>query len=804
MTLFGYTLGFAYPWALLGILVWPLLPKQRGWLWRALATGLLLVAVAQPSLTRSAQRVVVVVEASDGVGMNAINRAKTFDLSEIHPYSTLLFAENSTVTELSRVQARDRQTLETGGSDVARALQVARAGGAERILLVASGAETSGNALSALPDVPIDVHPVATVPNARVLSLHAPEEVSPGERFTVTAIIESDRDTELTLTPSVNGETLEPQRERIQAGRTSLSFEVTAEGREGGDTLTVEASIEVAFEQPRLDDSQRTDVRVREPRRVLVIGDPVLADLLEAQGFEVSRGSPQEITSPIDAKAVIIREHADAFSRAQLNVLADFVERGGGLMMSGGENSFGLGGWYRTPVDELLPVDAAVESELERPQVAVVLVFDYSGSMRAERPSRISLARQGARNFVENAHQDDQIGLIAFDHEYEWFFRPRPATSRGKLEMNEAISRLEPQGGTIVGPAYREAIRELEDTDAAIRHIILLTDGEFFDGTGMQGPTSMGPRPDFEQIASDALTEGITTTTIGFGEADFDVIERIARAGGGRFYGVTDTTELPQILTDEAITTARSSLREEPFSPTVREHPFTAGLGTPPPLDGYITSTLKESAELLFEGLDEEPVLALKRHGLGRTAALTTDLNSVAGEFGRWPELTSVLSRVTRWLASEPERHSVSLNREGDGLRVVLDAVRDAEYVDGERYEARYRGSRVELSQVAPGRYEGFLDAAPQGGSVVITRGNETVTRAPVTLPNPLLDAQGGLERLQEIAERSGGQVYLEPTRYQPPPTPIQAAVWSWFALAGLGVFGLELLVRRFRPSPTV
>ena len=49
--------------------------------------------------------------------------------------------------------------------------------------------------------------------------------------------------------------------------------------------------------------------------------------------------------------------------------------------MLGGEESFGLGGYYRTPIEEALPVTMEVKQKLEIPSLAVVLSIDRSGSM---------------------------------------------------------------------------------------------------------------------------------------------------------------------------------------------------------------------------------------------------------------------------------------------------------------------------------------------------------------------------------------------------------------------------------------
>jgi Mg-chelatase subunit ChlD len=789
-----FGLQFALPWVLLGLLLWLVLPRKKGWVLRLIASALLLAALAQPSLSQPSQRVAVLVDVSDSVGDNAIEGASAFDFSAVQDQLDVLYfaGDASQVEGLSATRER-LGFLDLGRTDIARALQVAGAAEAQRILLISDGIESSGDALSALPGVPVDVYGVAPRANARLLRLIAPEEANPGETVQVTAVVESDREAEVVLRPRLGEQDLEPIRRRVEAGRTPISFSFPVE--EAQD-IRLTASLEVDFEQPHEDDAQAVDIAVTESPPLLVVGDPAMAGLLAAQGFAVVEGSPADITYPFPYGAVIIRESANAFTPGQLNFLGDFVRGGGGLMMTGGQESFGLGHWYRTAVEEILPVSTDLRTEVEFPLVAIVVVFDRSTSMTAGRPSRISLARQGAIDLVELVHPNDMVGLITFDSTHEWHFRPRLATERGKREMLNAIMRITPQGGTIVGPAYQEALDALRETEAAIKHIIILTDGEFFDG---RTPFSSGPRPDFEAMAAGGLADGITTTTIGTGEADFETIERMAIAGGGRFYAATDTSTLPQVFTSEALTMTRSFLREESFSPRLREHPLTSGLrGGVPTIDAYVASSLKPESEMLLEGLDGEPVLAISRQGLGRTAAFTTDLNAWAGSLAAWPELPGVFGTVVRWLQASPPQYSASLAPEGNRLHIVVDAVQDGQYVNSERLEARYDGAQMVLSQTAPGRYEGTLDTPASGGSVVIVRGSDIVARSAVNTPNPEFDAEGAEALLTEIARRSRGEMIPEPGLYQPPMSTSAVAIWPWLASAGLMLFMLELVYRRF------
>jgi len=785
---------FAAPWVLWGLLLLPLLPgraRPLSWLLRVFTLALLIVALAQPSLEVGAAPVTVLVDVSASVGSAAQEAAAPLELG------TFAFAGDTAA-------ANTPSELPTGTplgferTDIGRALQVAAAAGAGSILLVSDGAESQGDALASLPEVPVDVLYTPSRGNARLRELLAPARLSPGAQAEVVAVVESDRETFVTLRPRVGGRELPVVRRLVQPGQTPLRFTVSAAEAAGG-VLSVEASLELPFEQPLQDDLSRAQIDVSEDDPVLVLGDPALARILGAQGLEVVRGGPERVTTPLRYSAIVVRESAGAFSPGQLELLRSYVEEGGGLMMAGGPQSFGLGGWYRTPVETVLPVSTDVRSNVALPLVALVIIMDRSQSMTTGSPTKLELAKEGAIDVVDLAYTRDQLGFLTFSDREEWVFRLREATEQGKREMLAAILDVEAGGGTVLEPAYRAALGSLRASPATIKHIILLTDGRVSDGGG---PFSTATTADFSALAALGRRDGITTSSIAIGdEADTARLEGIARSGGGRYYEALDVETLPRIFTSEALTATRSLLRNGPLPVGVRPHPLLPGGLEPPPVGAYIASTLKEGSDVIFQGEADEPVLAVSRQGLGRSAALTTDLNAYAGAFGSWAELPGVLGTVTRWLQVRPETYEVTAVPDGDNLKVVLDAVAGGEFVNGEVLTARYGGDEVALEQVAPGRYEGTVARLQADGSLSVSRRGEVVARTQVDAPDNEFDTAGGSALLREIAARTGGNVIEDAASYAPELPRQQQAVWMWPALTGLGVFLLELVLRRFRAA---
>lgn len=785
----------ANPWLLVLLPLLLLLPKARYWRWRALALALFIVALAQPTLFRPSGAVAVLVDVSESVGDGARQALAQFDFDSLtRPPDVFEFAgETARASDLEG----DTAQLAPERTDLARALQVAAASGTARVLVISDGVESVGDALLALPATPVDTYAVPSRSNVRLASLLAPEQASPGETVEVTAVLESDQAVDVVLRPSVEGaregEALAPITTRLEPGRNPVRFQLPV--REEG-TVSVTARVEVAADQPTSDDAAAIDIAVSQEDPILVINDPAMAQLLTIQGFDVVSGDASSVTSPLPYSAIVVREGVRAFTPGQLELLGSYVDNGGGLMMTGGPESFGLGAWYRTPVEDVLPVSTDLRTDVQLPLVAMIIVMDRSQSMSAGRPSKISLAKEGAISVVELAYQEDRLGLITFSDQSNWVFELRPATERGKLEMLNAILNIDTQGGTILRPAYELALETLRESDASVKHVIILSDGQLYDG---RGPFSSGPATDFAELAALGLENGITTSTIALGEgADFERLEGIARSGDGRYYSALDVSTLPRIFTNEALTATRSLLRDGGFVPTARRHPLAPELSSAPPmLDAYVASSLKPEGEVILEGDSGEPILAVSRQGLGRSAAFTTDLNAWAGALGTWSELPAVLGTVTRWLQARPAEYSATVTPEGNRLKVVVDAVEDGEYINNEVLEARYQGSTQSLNQVAPGRYEALLASPPEGGTVLIVRGSEIVARARVNAPTAEF-ATGGAARLQQIANRSGGTFVPEPGRYDPDTPDAAVDIWMWFAGAGLLVFLLELTARRF------
>ena len=118
-------------------------------------------------------------------------------------------------------------------------------------------------------------------------------------------------------------------------------------------------------------------------------------------------------------------------TRDQMVSIRDYVrDYGGGLLMVGGEESFGLGGYYRTPIEEALPVTMEVKQKIEIPSLAVVLSIDRSGSMAMstdEKVTKLDLAKEAAHLVIDLLDERNEVGVMSWDTEFIWDFPVKPA-----------------------------------------------------------------------------------------------------------------------------------------------------------------------------------------------------------------------------------------------------------------------------------------------------------------------------------------------------------------------------------------
>ncbi len=493
------------------------------------------------------------------------------------------------------------------------------------------------------------------------------------------------------------------------------------------------------------------EVRGR-PRVLLAsVGDETqaLARALRADHLHVDARSPKELPQtvaefrPFDL-VIFSDVPAGRVGKPVRQALVSYVENyGGGFIMIGGEGSFGVGGWGRTRIEELLPVRFEGERQRDQPTLALVLVIDKSGSMSSE--DRLDLVKEAARLTAATLDPSDEIGVIAFDSYPYTLVRLQPAANR--LRIAGDIRRLNAGGGTNALPALREAFLQLVGSRALVKHVILLSDGQ-------------SPEAGVAALQSDMRDADITVSAVGVGAgAGKDFLARVAERGRGRYYFSQDGTDVPRIFSRETREVTRNAVNERLLYPRVaKQVQALRGIdfGRAPGLRGIIPIKPKALAEVLLKTHDGEALLVRGRRGLGRTAAFASDAKPRwAAHWLRWGSFAKLWSQIARdtmrqgaGLIGGAEIRAIPAADEGSWNIVVdVDAAAGfANLLSGEveiidpSADTNAEPERVQLSLTAPGRYEATFAGVDAGGGSRLLKAR---LFDPEILDRPAVEATG-------------------------------------------------------------
>lgn len=476
-----------------------------------------------------------------------------------------------------------------------------------------------------------------------------------------------------------------------------------------------------------------------------------LEQLLRQEAVNVESIVPQAL--PLDLVGLekhdlVILENvpADAVQATQQEALVQFVTRlGGGLIMVGGRDSFGPGGWRGSQIEPILPVKLQLPERLVMPAAAVIIVMDSSGSMSfrvgGSTRSQQDVANEGAALAVRTLDRDDMIGVIEFNSSARTIVPLGPNQSPDSVV--QSIRAIYPGGGTNMPPALELAYAQLKAARANVKHCIVLTDG-----------VSQG-RNRLEPMAKAMAADGIKLSTICVGdEADTETLEKMARLGGGSFYRVENPTTLPRVFLKAMKVVRSPEIREQPFVPVLTPgvFPATAGIegdGPMPPLGGLVLTTPRQVETARTDaapqrGVTEavmtggvsyplltptgEPVLATWQAGLGRVGAFTSDASRWAGEWMNWPGYRRFWLQLARQTARDSSGRAGELmtRLEGDRLTVRYEAIDssgtpiDALVVPATIFRPDGTRQQLQLAQVGPGTYEAAGEMSVPGTGVVV------------------------------------------------------------------------------------
>ncbi|NOX53734.1 MAG: VWA domain-containing protein [Planctomycetes bacterium] len=752
-------------------------------------------------------------EFDETIGANRLSRTAPASKPPVND-----LAAGNASSENAAGAAGNGSEADRDGTDIESALEVAMAAipphYVPRIVLLSDGNQTEGDVLKAamagrvpIFSVPL---PTRTDPEIQVSAVTVPAQVAQGEPFYVEVVIDANHDDQVQVEVYRGPHRILRETKKVKKGENRFRFRQSIDR----DRLA-EFAVRVSGGKDTLLDNNTASGLVfaaGKPRVLLIESNPEQARhlvwALEEQGILVDtrppQGMPDSLADLQNYEALIISNvPATALSTRKMDVIRAYVsDLGGGLIMLGGDQSFGLGGYYKSVLEEVLPVRSDFEKEKEQPSLAMVLVIDKSGSMGG---MKIELAKDAAKAAVELLGSRDQIGVIAFEGSTFWISELAPVVDK-RMAMDR-ISSLQAGGGTNMYPAMEEAYHALRKTAAKLKHVIILTDGISAPG-------------DFEGITQAMAAERITVSTVAIGQgADLNLLEEIARIGRGRYYFTDDPMAIPQIFAKETMTASKSAINERPFVPQViRPTPALAGidLEAAPFLLGYVVTRPKPTSEVILATERGDPLLAWWRYGLGMSVAFTSDAKSRwAAEWLTWSGFGPFWAQIVRHAMRKSETRGfvVQIERKGRQATIRLDAVDPSgRYLNGADTELtvidpHLKKTTTRLLQVAPGRYQAQIEVPESGayhleltqslrGQVVHRQSRGFV----VGYPDELRLRPTNEKLLRRLAQVSGGWYAPRPQDvFAPSERTVARAtpLWPYLIVAALLLFVLDVALRR-------
>lgn len=679
---------------------------------------------------------------------------------EFPPYDDNLPDVNGVESYLGRTDATNLES----------ALKLAQASfpedAAKRIVLITDGIETIGTSATvaqsmAQAGIGFDVVPIELEATSEILveKVDLPSNIRQGQPFETRIVVNRFTQDDKPVTGELRVLRTVGPRER-EVFKSSVTLDKDVNVFPITDTIDQPAGYtyraEFIPDNPNVDDALQQNNRadaftyVRGKGRVLLIEDwnaqGEFTPLIEALGrndIEVEvMTSDQLFTSLAELQAfdcVILAgvprssgESADAianFTDEQIEMLVSNTEQfGSGLLMLGGPNAFGAGGWANTPLEKAMPVDFQIKNKKIEAVGALAMILHASeiaqGNYWQKRIGQASLEVLGPMDFCGVL----QYGTLGDS----WLWGGQTGMLRVGENRAAMVSRMRnmvPGDMPSFQPSMQMALRSLVSTPASIKHMIIISDGD-------PTPPANGV---LTQFAANQIK--ISTVAVGaHGPAGHQTLQNIATVTGGNYYVATNPTALPKIFQREAMRVSRP-LVYEPEGGALPQitYPHEIVQGLPrdlPNLKGFVLTQLKDSPLVevpIRASKPSEPenqtVLATWTYGAGRTAVFTSDVGKRwAGDWASWNGFDQFFAQLVRFTmrpTTSDAKFTVATNVGNGAVEIVVNALdQEDEFLNFLDMQAVAVGPDLKplpliMRQVAPGRYVGSFESDSAGSYLV-------------------------------------------------------------------------------------
>jgi uncharacterized membrane protein len=861
------------------------LGKIRKWTVLALRTLVLLLlvlALAELQFVRTSDKLTVlylldrsmsVPSGDHKAEIDYFNASVAEQRKDLDRAGAIIFGRDATIEippfdDAVKIPGAIESTVDTEFTDLASAMKLAQASfpedAAKRIVILSDGNQNLGNAveqakLLANAGVGIDVVPIRYRARQEIIvdRVTIPPDIRLGQSFDIRVVVTNTCEPTAKSSGEVKGRLL---IERKAGDRTDTVSDERKTLVPGKNVFTVRQEIEspqfYTYQAHFVPDKLAGDLpqnnrataftHIQGKGRILLIenGDEdatrgefdTLVERLKKQNLEVDVKSTSELFTtlgelqPYDS-VLLADVPREQFTDGQISMLVRNTQQmGAGLVMFGGRNSFGAGGWNDTEMEKAMPVDFQIKSAKVLPRGALVMLFHASEMAEGNFWQKVI-----GKKAIEALGPQDYCGVehLGGNGRMTWLWQKG---GNGLVEvgtsldqMRGRLDRMIPGDMPNFEPGMQLALqgfKNLPASNQAVKHMIVISDGD---------PTP--PKPG--TIAS-LRNLGVTISTVaisGHGPAEIKTMQTIADDGGGKCHVVKNANALPQIFQKEARRVARPLIYEKTSVPKIElPHEVVSGISALPEIHGFVLTSKKKNP--LVETLISSPkpagtdntILATWSYGLGKAAAFTSDAGA------RWTDswvsqeqYDKLFGQLVRWSmrpAGGTGKYSVSMENSEGEVRVIINALdKNDEFYNflpmtGMAIGPKMEPIPVKIEQTAPGRYVGsfptklagsyFIAINPGKGEAAIRTGidvpyseeyrelepNEVLLKQLADLtpkdgqPGKVIESSAGIADVK-------GLLAINPFRHDLPKASSNQDAWHYFLLAASCVFFGDIFVRR-------
>jgi Ca-activated chloride channel family protein len=489
------------------------------------------------------------------------------------------------------------------------------------------------------------------------------------------------------------------------------------------------------------------------------------------------------------------------------SLVKNYVKDGGSFLMIGGNNSFGLGGYRNTSIEDILPVELLPpQEEKKRLNVAVQLVLDKSGSMKEE--SRIEYSKAAAQEVIQSLKPDDYIGIIGFDNSpFELF--PMSIVGQARDKAMQRVELMFPGTTTNLLPALDLGKKRLEQAKAGRKHLIILTDGKLPDGSAR--------RPYYLQMTDEMRRTGITLSTFMIGDEQDLILKEMAQVGGGAFHRTTNLSNLPRLfLEDIKVSTGEKTQKEgQRYQVLVNSDLKSTTLNSFPALLGYVETKIKNKAflELLVTSKEKkEPLLANWQYEKGKTFAYTSD---VSGRWSNywidWPKIQIFWTEIINSLISAEKNIDSDFqydlkfitNKNNLNIETTIYSKTEPNNLELEITNPDNSKNTVKLNKIALGYFNSTIENLKSGiytATLISNKTAKTPIKFEVNIDNKNEAKNLGinLELLIELAQKNSSKINPDNSDLEKNKSELEEKIKlaPFILLALIVIFLLEIAIR--------